>query len=235
MPHSHALCYEFCPFSFSVNQRVLAREGEMISLAPKASEILLVLLRNAGELVEKDELMKAVWPDSFVEEGNLSQNIFTLRRALGDHRTEAQYIETVVRRGYRFIAPVKLQESGNEVEPETRTESLPTIAVLPFVNATDNDELDYVGEAIGENLVNSLSQITTLRVMSRSSVLRHRVREVDPQALSTELKVDAILIGKPALRQAVLLVSAELVNANGWLLWGDSFECEPNRVNKIQD
>src|SRR4029079_1509302 len=118
------------------------------------------LLRNAGELVEKDELMKAVWPDSFVEEGNLSQNIFTLRRALGDHRTEAQYIETVVRRGYRFIAPITVVESG----PQDRVRinkplasQIPSIAVLPFKNETGGHDLDYIAERLSDNIVDSLS------------------------------------------------------------------------------
>src|SRR4029450_6548953 len=111
MPHSNNLCYEFGPFRMNVSQRVLTRAGDVISLPPKATDILVLLLQNAGELVEKDDLMKEVWPDSFVEEGNLTQNIFTLRRALGDHRSSAQYIETVVRMGYRFIAAVRVVEN----------------------------------------------------------------------------------------------------------------------------
>ena len=105
MPHN--LAYEFGPYRLDLSKRVLMRAGETISLAPKALEILIVLVVHAGELVEKDELLKAVWPDTFVEESNLSQNIFTLRRALGDERVGARYIETVARRGYRFIARVR--------------------------------------------------------------------------------------------------------------------------------
>src|SRR6476620_4912414 len=107
MPHTNNYCYEFGPFRVNVSQRVLTRDGEVIALTPKTMEVLLLLLRNAGELVGKDELMKEVWPDSFVEEGNLNQSIFRLRRALDDSRSKARYIETVVRRGYRFIAPLK--------------------------------------------------------------------------------------------------------------------------------
>ena len=104
MPHSNHHSYEFGPYRLSVAQRVLTRDGEIISLTPKATEILVRLVVNAGQLLEKDDLLKEVWPDTFVEEANLTQNIFTLRRALGDERAGPRYIETVSRRGYRFVA-----------------------------------------------------------------------------------------------------------------------------------
>jgi len=88
MPHS--VCYEFGPYRFDVSKRVLTRGGEAIYLAPKATDILNILVMNAGELVEKDELLKSVWPDTFVEESNLTQNIFTLRRAFGDAGADAR-------------------------------------------------------------------------------------------------------------------------------------------------
>src|SRR5215216_1948704 len=105
MPH---VCYEFGPYRLDSSERVLTRAGDTISLTPKATEILLMLVMNAGQLVEKDELLQKVWPDTFVEESNLTQNIFTLRRALGDERAGPRYIETVARRGYRFVASVRV-------------------------------------------------------------------------------------------------------------------------------
>src|ERR1044071_3087654 len=112
MPHSKNLSYDFGPFRFDVSLGVLTREGEVISLGDKAVEVLLLLLQNAGNLVGKEDLMKEVWPDSFVEDSNLTQNIFTLRKVLGDDRVNARYIETVPRRGYRFVAEVKKSETG---------------------------------------------------------------------------------------------------------------------------
>ena len=111
MPHSTSLCYAFDTFRFDVDQRVLTRAGKAVSLTPKATDILILLLRNAGQLVEKDELMKEVWPNTFVEEANVTQNIFTLRRALGETESGRRYIETVARRGYRFIADVKFAKA----------------------------------------------------------------------------------------------------------------------------
>ncbi|MGH9883212.1 MAG: winged helix-turn-helix domain-containing protein, partial [Pyrinomonadaceae bacterium] len=97
------LLYEFGPFRINTRERILLREGKRIPLKPKVYDTLIVLIRNSGRVVEKEELMKQVWPDTFVEENNLTGNIFALRRAFGEH----QYIETVPRRGYRFTAEVK--------------------------------------------------------------------------------------------------------------------------------
>ena len=99
--------YAFGPFRLDSEKRVLVRDGVPIALAPKAAETLLVLVKNAGRLVEKDELMAQVWPDAFVEEGNLSRNVFALRQLLGKWDGKRDYIETVPKRGYRFVAPVE--------------------------------------------------------------------------------------------------------------------------------
>jgi eukaryotic-like serine/threonine-protein kinase len=98
--------YAFGPFRFDSEKRVLVREGIPVPLAPKASEILLVLVEQAGRLVEKELLIQRVWPDAFVEEGNLNKNIFFLRKTLGEWEPGRDYIETIPKRGYRFVAPV---------------------------------------------------------------------------------------------------------------------------------
>ncbi len=113
MPHSNISYYEFGPYRFEPEQRVLTRDGEALSLTPKATEILTVLLKNPGQLVEKEELMREVWPNTFVEEANLTQNIFTLRRAIAEPGTGRKYIETVSRRGYRFVAAVKVCDTAD--------------------------------------------------------------------------------------------------------------------------
>jgi TolB-like protein/DNA-binding winged helix-turn-helix (wHTH) protein/Tfp pilus assembly protein PilF len=98
--------YEFGPFQLDVGERLLRREGQVLALTPKAFETLVVLVENHGRLVGKEELMKRLWPESFVEESNLAQQVFTLRKALGDDREGNPYIETVSKRGYRFRAVV---------------------------------------------------------------------------------------------------------------------------------
>src|SRR6266550_3373476 len=105
--------YEFGRFRLKPDERLLLRGEEFVPLTPKAFDILLTLLENDGRIVRKDDLMKKVWPDTFVEEGNLTQNVSLLRKALGESATGPQFIETVPRRGYRFVAPVSRTNSGD--------------------------------------------------------------------------------------------------------------------------
>lgn len=104
--------YEFGPFRVDAVKRLLLREDQTVQLTPKCFDILLALVESSGKIVDKDELMKRVWPDSFVEEGNLTYNISILRKALGERAGEHQYIVTVPGRGYRFVASVRESQPG---------------------------------------------------------------------------------------------------------------------------
>ncbi|HKG99044.1 MAG TPA: winged helix-turn-helix domain-containing protein, partial [Pyrinomonadaceae bacterium] len=240
MPHSNHLTYEFGPYRFNPGERVLKCADNTISLTPKAIDILLLLVTNAGQLVEKDELLKEVWPDTFVEESNLSQNIFILRRALGDERAGPKYIETVVRRGYRFVAPVRVVGGNgnhdNEMLAPVEVSQCPVVAVLPFINATTDLSVEYLADGVTDNIINNLSRVSKLRVMSRSAVLRYRLKEFDPQQIGIQLGATAVLVGKINSRPSGIAISVELVEtATGWLLWGDSFDCESKGILEIQD
>ena len=119
--------YEFGPFRIDVAERLLSREGQNVPLTPKAFDTLLVLVENRGHLLEKDELMQKLWPDTFVEEANLTNNISQLRKALGDDSSGHRYIETVPKRGYRFGASVRMcrkESSDLVVEQHTRASLL---------------------------------------------------------------------------------------------------------------
>src|SRR5205085_5121567 len=114
-------------FCLDEAERALLRDGKPVSLTPKAFDTLLVLVSRSGHLVEKDELLKEVWPDTFVEEATLAQNISTLRKVLGDDGNGHRYIETIKKRGYRFVSPVRqLQEDGPAliIQQQTRTHVL---------------------------------------------------------------------------------------------------------------
>jgi len=114
--------YEFGPFHFDSAQHLLFLDDQVIQLAPKAAETLAVLVENHGQLVEKEELMKAVWPDTFVEEANLTVHISALRKLFHDHANAAgytAYIETVPRRGYRFVAPVLERPAAQDGTPQS--------------------------------------------------------------------------------------------------------------------
>ncbi len=123
--------YQFGPFRIDAAERLLLREGEVIPLTPKAFDLLLTLVTHSGHMLEKEELMKQVWPDSFVEEANLSRIIFTLRKALGEKHDGHQYIETIPTRGYRFVVDVtELGISNDELrisneEARSSTEAPP--------------------------------------------------------------------------------------------------------------
>lgn len=104
--------YEFGRFSLDSMGRLLLREGKPVAITPKVADTLLLLVENAGNVVEKDELLKKIWPDEFVEEGSLARSISVLRKALGDGAEGQEFIATIPKRGYRFVAPVTIRESG---------------------------------------------------------------------------------------------------------------------------
>src|SRR5262249_37898474 len=119
--------YYFGPFSLDPGERVLSHDGTPLTLTPKVFDTLLCLVRNRGRVLTKDELLKEIWPDAFVEEVNLAVNISTLRKALGEGPKDGRYIVTVPGRGYRFVAEVQEVADDDEKEgsvvAESRSES----------------------------------------------------------------------------------------------------------------
>jgi TolB-like protein/DNA-binding winged helix-turn-helix (wHTH) protein/Tfp pilus assembly protein PilF len=123
MPDKTRCFYDFGAFRLDPVEHVLLRAGARVPLTPKAFETLLALVENAGHILEKDDLLKRAWPDTFVEEGTLARNISTLRKALGDDAEGKTYIETIPRRGYCFVVPVKqVPEEGIGTSSAMRTE-----------------------------------------------------------------------------------------------------------------
>ena len=112
MSKNQQVVYEFGRFRLDPQQRLLLRDGQLVPLAPKVLETLIILVMHAGRILEKDELLQTLWPESFVEEGNLTQNIFVLRKLLGDDRNGNAFIQTVPRRGYRFVASIAVVEAA---------------------------------------------------------------------------------------------------------------------------
>ncbi|MDT7809895.1 MAG: hypothetical protein QOJ70_3708 [Acidobacteriota bacterium] len=138
--------YEFGPYSLDSAERVLMREGEPVHLTPKEFETLLALVRGAGRVMSKEELLKEIWPDTFVGEATLAQNVFTLRKALGEAKGGKPYVETVPRRGYRFSVETTLPTTTQvTTAPSSSTSAAPAsdghpvraavlIAVVVFVS-----------------------------------------------------------------------------------------------------
>lgn len=119
MPVPAKPVYAFGAFRYDAQQRLLFRDGKLIPLVPKATDTLHVLIENHGRIMEKGELMRLIWPDAVVEEVGLARNISLVRKALGDDTESDRHIETISRRGYRFVAEVRVQ---NEVFPQRKPE-----------------------------------------------------------------------------------------------------------------
>ena len=199
-------------------------------LTPKVFDVLLVLVQNRGHIVSKDEVMKLVWPNIAVEEGNIARNISTLRNALDERPRESQYIETVPWRGYRFVAKVK------ELPAESARPAISSIGVLPFVNVASDPSLDYLADGIAETLINNLSQLAQLKVMSRNSTFRYKGREAEVSIIARELKVESVLMGRVAERDDLLSVSVELVDArDDTHIWGAQYIRNPADLFTVQE
>src|SRR5262245_11503428 len=112
-------CYEFGPFRVDADKRLLYRDGEVVPLTARVFDVLLVLITNGGRTLTKEELMEQVWPGNFVEEGNLTRNVSTLRKALGESPDDHHYLVTIPGRGYRFVAEVR--EAMDEERPNLRS------------------------------------------------------------------------------------------------------------------
>jgi len=287
--------YEFGEFELDPAERMLRCGGTPVALTPKAFDTLWVLIQRAGHLVTKDELLKRVWADSFVEEANLARNIWTLRKALRDDEGKHRYIETVPKLGYRFVASVSERlavpaafmttvehgigaDSPISVTGADTRQTLPaagwskraraafvsgagalllialvvgttivrwhlfanaspidSIAVVPFDGATTGNDIGYLADGLTENTINSLSQIPGLRVVSRTTMLRYKGRQVAPQRVGRELGVRSVLLGRITTRGDVLSVQAELIDVErDTQLWGQQYERTTSDLPSVQ-
>lgn len=160
--------YEFGPFRIDVSERLLSREGQNVPLTPKAFDTLLVLVENRGHLLEKDELMQKLWPNTFVEEANLTNNISQLRKALGEDASGHRYIETVPKRGYRFGASVKRSQK----EPSDLVVEEHTRASLLIEEETESQDQVHFEEAIRAKAPSHASafRVADIRTIGRAAI-----------------------------------------------------------------
>jgi len=274
-----------------------------------------VLVKNSRHLVEKDELMSAVWPGQFVEEGNLNKTISMLRQALGESTEGNHFIETVPKRGYRFVADVRdvngptedelvvetrtharlvvedetddetdaadspmiataaahkggTQTAGGLAQPalkferrsksrlmrpavaaiivlgavayvfypaRNRSAAIGSLAVLPFTDEAGDPEMEYLSDGISESLIDSLSQLSGLKVIARSSSFKYKGNAIDPQEEARLLGVEAILIGRVLRRGDQVQISVELVDArNNTRLWGEQYNRRATDLLSLQ-
>jgi len=209
--------FQFGTFRLDAGERVLLRDGRLVPLPAKVLSTLILLVRNNGHVVEKDVLMDEVWPDEYVEEGNLAQHIFILRRALRESTENPKYIETVPRRGYRFIAKMI------EPEEEADDKGVVSLAVLPFVNASNDPNMEYLSDGITESIMSGLSHLPQLKVTARSTVFRYKGAGIDPREVGHSLGVRTVMMGVVQQLGEHLLISAELVDVeDGSRIWSES-------------
>lgn len=243
--------YEFPPFCLDVVERLLLRDGEIIPLTPKAFDVLLLLVQNSGHVVERSELMNTVWPETFVEEANLTQNIFMLRKALGESSGGNKFILTIAKRGYRFVANVK--EASNvgarkitkeqqearifeDDEEAAQSNTVASLAVLPFTNLSSDPGTEYLSDGITETIINNLSQLSKLKVCARSSVFRYKGKEVAPQQVRRELAVSVVLMGRVLSVGESLIIRTELIDTvKGWQLWGEQYNRKASDLLEVQE
>ena len=223
MPEGATRIYRFGPFVLDVDDRSLKRDGAPVALTPKTFDLLVVLIDNAGRLVEKDALLKSVWPDVAVEEGNLTKGIFSLRQIL-EEEGGTRYIETVPKRGYRFVAPIASGVSDSlPVTTSQQTTAAPlenSIAVMPFSDMSAARDHEFFCEGMSEEIINALGRVPDLRVASYTSSIRFKGKMTDPQTIGRELMVTWLLEGSvrksgDTVRIAVQLVRQRTDSARG--------------------
>ena len=141
-------CYEFGPFHLDLRRRQLLRGDEVLALTPKAFDLLQVLVIHADRVVEKDELMKRIWPDSFVGEDSLTQNVAVLRKVLGDASDSPRYIATIHKHGYRFVAAVRELNAPEAAAPPAAPR--PAVVLAPASEAAAPSEPEvHASPALG--------------------------------------------------------------------------------------
>jgi adenylate cyclase len=208
--------YEFSSFRLDLSDRLLVKSGKPLPLTPKAFEVLRFLVERRGRLVEKDDLMREVWADAFVEEANLSRIVWVLRKALEDDGNGNRFIQTVPKHGYRFIADV-MEISDDAQALET---SITSLAVLPFENRSGIVAHEYLADGVTEGLIAGLSLADGLRVIAPRSVFLYKATSKTPQEIGRELNVEALMAGSFYRKGEAVRINVKLINAaTGQIIW----------------
>lgn len=228
----------FGPFELDYQAAELRRGAERIRLQEKPFQVLALLLERAGQVVTRDDLRRRLWPpDTHVSfDRNVNTAINKLRQALDDTLQSPHYIETLTKRGYRFIAPVLVSASLESPDDLAARSGGYSVAVLPLDNAGGDPETEYLADGITDGLIAYLSRLPGIRVMARSTVFRYKGQSVKIGDLARELNVQAALFGRILGREGKLEIDVELVEGrNGWRLWGEQYRRELSDLLAIQE
>jgi len=198
-----AAVYRFGTFELRPADYELTREGERVKLSPKAFDVLRLLLERHGRLVEKDDLLKSVWPDAFVEEANLSVQVAAIRKVLGHLPDGREFIETVARRGYRFAAKVE------QIDPDLRARPHARLVVLPLTILRPDPETDFLAFSLPDAIAAGLAEVPWLQVRSPHAA-HGRAGADDLAALAASTRCTHALTGT-LIRFADIRVNLQLL------------------------
>ena len=228
--------YRFGRFALNPATRQLLVDDRPVLLGARAFDVLLALMERRDRLVTKNELLELVWPGVVVEENNLMVQVSALRKLLG-----ADAIATIAGRGYRFS--LMITQEDLPVAPDRHEklrvpfdEATPSIAVLPFVNLSRDEENEYFADGLAQELLNVLSKINGLRVASRTSAFNFKGMPVDIPTVAERLNVGAILEGSVRKAGNRVRITAQLVHvATDSRLWSETYDRTLEDIFSIQD
>lgn len=232
--------YAFDRFRLDPRERRLLHAGQPVALAPKVLDTLIVLVQNAGRLVNKQELHRQLWPDTFVEDVTLARSISDLRTALAIY-SDSKYIETVPKHGYRFVSEVSaiaypspaLDIGVPNVPPSTRRGLM--VAVLPFAPLGEDSSVQIFGDGLAEEIVHALSRINGLMVAACGSSFRFRGAAFDLRTIAAELGTELILHGTVRKSGSRFHVTAQLVETHRFTIrWSEHYQKESADLFDLQ-
>jgi TolB-like protein/tetratricopeptide (TPR) repeat protein len=218
---------QFGDYSLDRRTLELRKSGQKIKLAPQPARVLALLASRPGELVSRDEIRREIWGEgTFVDfERNLNYSLNCIRDALGDTAQSPRFIETIPRRGYRFIAPVSRQRPFAE----------PTLAVLPFENLNGDPVRQYFADGVTDVLITELACIKAVRVISRQSVLHLKGSSRKLDEIADDLGVDGVVEGAVLHEGNRVRVTAQLILMEPERhVWARSYHCDMSAILTTQ-
>jgi TolB-like protein len=237
-----AAIHAFGPFRLDAEAEILFKGAEPVPIGRRAVALLLALVARQGVPLSKDELINTAWPGLAIEESNLTVQIAALRRVLGEAPGGDGWIETLPRRGYRFVGPLVTENDTSSASPRLEpapTPALPdkpSIAILPFQNMSGDPEQEYFVDGIVEDIITALSRMRWLFVIARNSSFTYKGRAVDLKQVGCELGVRYVLEGSVRKAANRVRITGQLIDtATGAHLWADRFDGELADVFDLQD
>src|SRR5215469_9260446 len=232
--------YELGPFRLDTAAEILFRGADPVPVGRRAVGVLRALVEHLGAPVSKEVLMQAAWPGLVVEEANLTVQIAALRRVLGEEPGGDHWIETLPRRGYRFVGPIaKSDEPLVSTAARAAAPPLPdkpSIAVLPFENMSRDPDQEYFAEGMVEEIITALSRFKSLFVIARHSSFTFKDKATDIKEIGRRLGVRYVLEGSVRKASGKVRITGQLIDAiTGAHIWADRFERDLTDVFALQD